>query len=93
MPLADHGILVGLRVSQFDRSVLRLLAQHDGEVVHDWSMMKQPTAIAQLRALVEEKRLVSEIHREGRLFLRLTDQGRSALAQIDEQERRARIVA
>jgi DNA-binding MarR family transcriptional regulator len=56
-------------------------------------MMKQPTAIAQLRALVEEKRLVSEIHRGGRLFLRLTDQGRSALAQIDEQERRARIVA
>lgn len=91
--MADPGILVGLRVTPFDRSVLRLLAQHGGEIAHDWSMMRQPSAVAQLHALVDDKRLVLEIRRDGRLFLRLTDQGRSALAQADEQERRSRIVA
>jgi hypothetical protein len=91
--LADPGILVGLRVTAFDRSVLRLLAQHGGEIAFSWSMLQRPEATVQLRALVDDKRLVSEIHRDDRLFLRMTDQGRSALAQIDEQERRARIIA
>ena len=91
--MADPGILVGLRVTGFDRSVLRLLAQHGGEIAFDWSILQRPEAVAQLRALVQDKRLVSEVHRDDRLFLRMTDQGRSALAQVDEQERRARIIA
>lgn len=91
--MADPGILIGLRVTEFDRSVLRLLANHGGELAHDWSLMRQPTAIDRLHALIDEKRLAEEIRRDGRLFLRMTDRGRSALAQADEQERRARIIA
>jgi len=91
--LADPGILIGLRVTGFDRSVLCLLAQHGGEIAFNWSMLQRSEAVVQLRALIDEKRLVSEIHRDDRMFLRMTDQGRSALAQIDEQERKARIIA
>lgn len=87
--MADIGLLVPLRVTSVEVKMLEFLASRGGETSWDWSRCRDDVR-AMMRGMIDDKQLVSEVQRDGRGYVRLTDRGRSALSQVEEQVRRAR---
>lgn len=87
--MADIGLLVPLRVTSVEVKMLEFLASRGGEASWDWSRCRDDVR-AMMRGMIDDKQLVSEVQRDGRGYVRLTDRGRSALSQVEEQVRRAR---
>ncbi len=87
--MADIGLLVPLRVTSVEVKMLEFLSSRGGEVSWDWSRCRDDVR-AMMRGMIDDKQLVSEVQRDGRGYVRLTDRGRSALSQVEEQVRRAR---
>jgi len=89
--VSSPSLIIAVRLSSAEAKFLEFVGQRAGEIPWDWSKCR-PDVVAMVRALIDDKRLLSELRAEGKI--RLTDQGRSALAQIDDQLRRApRIVS
>jgi len=86
--LADTGILIPLRLTAPQAKLLQGMAERGGEFSWNWSNCR-PDVAAMARELIS-KGLVTDMQAERRL--RLTDQGRSAVSQIDHQTRNARII-
>lgn len=86
--MADAGILVPLRISGPEAKFLEYLADpgRGGEISWNWDNCR-PDVTRMIRAMIDDKRLLVYLEAERRL--RLTDVGRSALAQIQESLRRA----
>lgn len=84
--MADHGILVAVRLTPPEAKLLEFVADRGGEVSWDWSRCR-PDVTRMVRGLVDDKRMLAELVSAGRI--RLTDQGRSAVSQIrDALQRR-----
>lgn len=84
--MSSPSLVVAVRLSSIEAKFLEFVGQRGGEIPWDWSKCR-PDVVSMVRGLVDDKRLMSELRAEGRI--RLTDQGRSALAQIDYQLRGA----
>lgn len=84
--MASPSLVVALRLGGAEVKILEFVAERGGEIPWDWSRCREDV-VAVVRRMIDDKRLLSDLRAEGRI--RLTDQGRSALAQIQEQVRRA----
>jgi hypothetical protein len=85
--LASSGILSAVRVTAPQARFLQFLADpgRGGEISWNWSACR-PDVVAMVTDLVQ-KGLLSDLRVEGRI--RLTDQGRSAVSQIEFSVRNA----
>ena len=86
--MAESGILVAVRVSSVQAQLLRFIAEHGAEISWDWSICR-PDVVTMARELVT-KGLVSDLAASRRL--RLTDQGRAAVSQIDRAAGSAQVI-
>lgn len=84
MASAD-GILVAIRLTSPQAMFLRHVAGRGGEIAWSWGDCR-PDVTAMVGELIE-KRLLSDLPADRRI--RLTDQGRSAVSQIEQATRRA----
>lgn len=88
--LSEH--LASVRVTHPQLKFLEFLAGRGGECPWDWAKCR-PDVSAMVTDLIN-KRLVSEVEYtthasvEGRLHVRLTDQGRSVVSQLDAAKRK-----
>jgi hypothetical protein len=88
MPLADSGILVAVRVSSVQAQLLRFVAERGAEISWDWSACRLDV-VEMTRDLVT-KGLVTDLVASRRL--RLTDQGRSAVSQIEHAAAKVQVI-
>ena len=79
-----------MRVTSIEARFLAFVGERGGEIPWDWEKCR-PDVTALVRGLVDDKKLLVEKKEERRI--RLTDQGRQALSQIDDARRRASIVS
>lgn len=86
--MADPGILVAVRVTPAQARLLQAMAQRAGEISWSWPNCR-PDVLAMGRDLLE-KGLIEDLR--DRAVIRLTDRGRSAVAQIEYANQRARII-
>ncbi len=86
--MADSGILVAVRVSSVQAQLLRFVAERGAEISWDWSACR-PDVAEMTRDLVT-KGLVTDLIASRRL--RLTDQGRSAVSQIEHAAGRVQVI-
>lgn len=86
--MADAGILVPLRLTGPQVKMLEFMAERGAEIAWSWEKCR-PDVVQMMTDLVE-KRLISDLPAEGRI--RLTDQGRQAVSQIEAAKNRARVI-
>lgn len=79
--MADGGVLVQLRVTTPEAKFLEFIAERGGEIPWDWQRCRDDVT-RMVRGMIDDKRMLAFLAAEGRL--RLTDVGRSALAQIQQ---------
>ena len=81
-----EGILIAVRLTGPQAKLLEEMAKRGGEISWSWENCR-PDVAAMVTELISEKRLVTDMRAHGRL--RLTDQGRSAVSQIEQATKRA----
>ncbi len=86
--MADSNILVAVRVSSVQAQLLRFIAERGAEIAWDWSACR-PDVTEMARDLVT-KGLVIDLAASRRL--RLTDQGRSAVSQIEHAAKKTQMI-
>ena len=79
MPLGNVGILTHVRLTSVEAQMLKFIAERAGEIPWNWGNCR-PDVAAMMQGLVG-KGMVSDLAASQRI--RLTDQGRSAVSQID----------
>ncbi len=78
--MGNVGILTHVRLTNVEAQMLKFIADRSGEIAWNWADCR-PDVEAMARGLVD-KGMVFDLAASGRL--RLTDQGRSAVSQIEE---------
>lgn len=78
--MGNVGILTHVRLTNVEAQMLKFIAERAGEIEWDWSECR-PDVASMMRGLVD-KGMVFDLAAAGRI--RLTDQGRSAVSQIDQ---------
>lgn len=84
--MAEPSLLVYVRVTSIEAQFLAFVGGRGGEIPWDWEKCR-PDVTALVRGLIDDKKLLVE--RKDARRIRLTDQGRQALSQIDDARRRA----
>jgi hypothetical protein len=88
--LGNVGLLTYVRLTAPQAKFLEFIAARSGKIPWDWGKCREDVA-AMVGELVS-KSLLSDLRAEG--SIRLTDQGRSAVSQIEDATRRVpRIVS
>ncbi len=86
--MASAGLLVAVRLTPPQQRILQAMGQRAGEISWSWANCR-PDVAEMARDLIE-KRLVTDQLDRG--CLRLTDQGREAVFQMEQSAQRARII-
>lgn len=84
----DGGLLQAAALTAWDVAVIRTLGRQGGESLYNPATYP-PQRQALILRLIDRK-LIEKIVHDGRDFVRLTDFGRNALAQIEISDRNAK---
>lgn len=91
------GQLAQVRVTHPQLKFVEFLAERGGEVPWDWSKCREDVKamVADLinKRLVVEREYASHAAAPGRLYLRLTDHGRSLVAQLEAARGKITVVS
>lgn len=86
--MASGGILVAVKVTAPQAKLLQAMAERAGEISWNWQNCR-PDVERMARDLIENRLVTDD---RDRRMLRLTEQGRAAVSQIEHANRRARII-
>jgi hypothetical protein len=96
----QHGLagqLASVKITQPQLKLLEFLAQRAGEVSWDWAKCRPDVAamVADLinKQLVIEREYSTSALVSGRLFIRLTDSGRSIVSQLEAARGKITVVS